>query len=117
MESPIPIPYGNMSNKIPIAREDALPPGSRLHFDLEEESAILLNIDGKYYCIADLCTHDGGPLEDGDVLDFQIECPRHGARFDIRTGKVTRLPATDPIPVYPVSIEDGIVYVDAPEPW
>lgn len=117
MESPIPIPYGNMSNKIPIAREDALPPGSRLHFDLGEESAILLNIDGKYYCIADLCTHDGGPLEDGDVLDFQIECPRHGARFDIRTGKVTRLPATDPIPVYPVSIEDGIVYVDAPEPW
>ncbi|HRO89998.1 MAG TPA: non-heme iron oxygenase ferredoxin subunit, partial [Promineifilum sp.] len=85
-----------------------------MHFDLEEESAILLNIDGKYYCIADLCTHDGGPLEDGDVLDFQIECPRHGARFDIRTGKVTRLPATDPIPVYPVSIEDGIVYVDAP---
>ena len=117
MESPIPIPYGNMSNKIPIAREDALPPGSRLHFDLEEESAILLNIDGKYYCIADLCTHDSGPLKDGDVLDFQIECTRHGARFDIRTGKVTRLPATDPIPVYPVSIEDGIVYVDAPDPW
>lgn len=106
-----------MNKRILVAREDALPPGSRLHFDLEEESAILLNVDGTYYCIADLCTHDGGPLEDGDVLDLQIECPRHGARFDIRTGKVTRLPATDPIPVYLVTIEAGNIYVDAPDPW
>lgn len=117
MEYPTPMQCVNMSKRIPVVREDALLPGSRLHFELEEESAILLNVDGKYYCIADLCTHDGGPLEDGDVLDCQIECPRHGARFDIRTGKVTRLPATDPIPVYPVVIEDGIIYIEAPDPW
>jgi len=51
------------------------------------------------------------------VLDYQIECPRHGARFDIRTGAVTRLPATDPIPTYPVKIEDGLIYIEEPEPW
>lgn len=107
----------NMTKLIPVVREDALPPGSRLHFDLEEESVIILNINGHYYCIADLCTHDGGPLEDGEVVDCQIECPRHGARFDIRTGAVTRLPATDPIPVFAVKVEDGIIFVEAPDPW
>jgi 3-phenylpropionate/trans-cinnamate dioxygenase ferredoxin subunit len=106
-----------MSKLIPVARQEDIPPGSRLHVDLEEESIIILNIEGEYYCIADLCTHDGGPLEDGDVLDHQIECPRHGARFDVRTGAVTRLPATDPIPTYPVRVEDEQIWVEEPEPW
>lgn len=106
-----------MTNLVMVTREDELLPGSRLHLELGEESVILLNYEGEFFCIADLCTHDGGPLEDGDVFECQIECPRHGARFDLRTGKVTRLPATDPIPVYPVTIRDGMVYVEEPEPW
>lgn len=104
-----------MSKLIPIAREDAIPPGSRIHVHLEEETVIVLNIGGEYFCIADLCTHDGGPLEDGEIIDCQIECPRHGARFDIRTGRVTRLPASEPIPVYPVTVEDGIIYIEEPQ--
>lgn len=106
-----------MSKMVSVARVEDIPSGSRLHHDFEEESVIVLNVDGEFFCITDLCTHDGGPLEDGDVLDYQIECPRHGARFDIRTGAVTRLPATDPIPTYPVKIEDGLVYIEEPEPW
>lgn len=106
-----------MSRTVPVARVEDIPPGARLHFDLEEESVIVLNIDGEFYCIADLCTHDGGRLEDGEVLDCQIECPRHGARFDVRTGKVTRLPATDPIPVYPVQVEEGRVWIEEPDLW
>lgn len=106
-----------MSRVIAVARVEELPPGERLHFDLEEESVIVLNVDGELYCIADLCTHDGGPLEDGEVCDHQIECPRHGARFDVRTGSVTRLPATDPIPTYPVKVVDGLIYVEESEPW
>lgn len=117
MESLTPVQCVVMNKYIPITREEAIPPGSRLHFELSEESVILFNIGGEYYCIADLCTHDGGPLEDGELFECQIECPRHGARFDIRTGKVTRLPATDPIPTYPVMVEDGVVYVEQPEPW
>lgn len=106
-----------MNKLLPVAQVDDVPPGSRLHLELVEDSVILLNIGGEFYCIADLCTHDGGPLEDGEVLDCQIECPRHGARFDIRTGKVTRLPATDPIPVFQVKIEDGKIFIEEPEPW
>jgi 3-phenylpropionate/trans-cinnamate dioxygenase ferredoxin subunit len=106
-----------MSRFVPVARVEEIPPGSRLHYDLTEDTVIILNIDGDYYCIADLCTHDGGPLEDGDILDHQIECPRHGARFDVRTGKVTRLPATDPIPTYSLKVEDGLIFVEEPEPW
>lgn len=106
-----------MSKLIPLVRVDEFPHGSRLHHDLSEESVILLNIDGEYFCIADLCTHDGGPLEDGAVCDHQIECPRHGARFDVRTGKVTRLPAIDPIPTYPVVVEGGVIYVEEPDYW
>jgi 3-phenylpropionate/trans-cinnamate dioxygenase ferredoxin subunit len=106
-----------MSKRVPVARVEEVLPGSRLHIDLEEESVIVLNIDGEFFCIADLCTHDGGPLEDGDVLDHQIECPRHGARFDVRTGRVTRLPATDPIPTYPVVINEGHIFVEEPELW
>lgn len=118
MASPIPEQCVQAMTKLqPVARVEELLPGSRLHVELEEETVIVLNIDGEYFCIADLCTHDGGPLEDGDILDHQIECPRHGARFDVRTGRVTRLPATDSIPTYPVMIRDGVVYVEAPDYW
>lgn len=106
-----------MSNFIAVARVEELPPGTRLHFAFDEETVIVLNVGGEFFAIADLCTHDGGPLEDGGVCDHQIECPRHGARFDIRTGRVTRLPATDAIPTYRVKIEEGLVYVEEPEPW
>ena len=106
-----------MSKWISVAREEELPAGARFNIDLTEDSVIVLNVNGTYYCIADLCTHDGGPLEDGEVFDCQIECPRHGARFDIRTGKVTRLPAIEPIPVFAVKVDDGIIYVEDPEAW
>jgi 3-phenylpropionate/trans-cinnamate dioxygenase ferredoxin component len=107
----------NMTEFIKVATVAEIPPGTRLHYDFDEESVIVLNIDGEFYCIADLCTHDGGPLEDGDLIDHQIVCPRHGACFDVRTGKVTRLPATDSIPTFQVRIENGEVLVQEPEPW
>jgi 3-phenylpropionate/trans-cinnamate dioxygenase ferredoxin subunit len=103
-----------MSNWVAVGRAADLPPGARLHIDLEEESVIVVNVGGDYLCIADLCTHDGGPLADGEVIGCQIECPRHGARFDLRTGKVTRLPATDPIPTFRVRVEDGVLFVEEP---
>lgn len=106
-----------MSNFVKVASVNDIPPGERLHLDLQEESVIVLNIGGEFYCIADLCTHDGGPLEDGDLVDHQIVCPRHGACFDVRSGKVTRLPATDPIPTYQVKVENGMLFVEEPEPW
>ncbi len=62
-------------------------------------------IEGEFYAFADVCTHDDGPVAEGELDEYTIECPRHGAKFDIRTGRVLQLPAVVPIPVYAVKIE------------
>ncbi len=70
----------------------------------------VFNIDGELYAIEDVCTHDGGELTGGIIEGFEIECPRHGARFDIRTGAVLCPPAYEPTAKFPVMVEDGVVY-------
>ena len=74
----------------------------------------LCRVGDDFYAVDDRCTHDDGPLADGAVEDHQIECPRHGARFDLRTGEVKCLPAIIPIKSYPVKVEghDVLVHVD-----
>ena len=71
----------------------------------------LTKIDGDLFAFADICTHDDGPVAEGELDEYVIECPRHGAKFDIRTGKVKQLPAVTPIPVYAVRVEDDVVLV------
>ncbi|MEX0783600.1 MAG: non-heme iron oxygenase ferredoxin subunit [Dehalococcoidia bacterium] len=68
--------------------------------------------DGEFFVIADVCTHDGGALDQGELIGCEIECPRHGARFDVTTGKVKRLPAVRPVKTYPVRVVDGRVEVE-----
>src|SRR5512136_1733113 len=68
-------------------------------------------IDGELFAFADVCTHDDGPVAEGELDGYIIECPRHGAKFDIRTGKVRQLPAVVPIPVYTVKVEGEAVLV------
>lgn len=69
--------------------------------------------DGGYYAIEDVCTHDYGPLAEGEVEGCQVICPRHGARFDIKTGKALTLPAYRPVESYPVEVRNGRVVLDA----
>jgi 3-phenylpropionate/trans-cinnamate dioxygenase ferredoxin component len=71
----------------------------------------LTKIEGEYFAFADVCTHDDGPVAEGELDDYIIECPRHGAKFDIRTGKVRQLPAVVPIPIYAVKVEGDAVLV------
>jgi 3-phenylpropionate/trans-cinnamate dioxygenase ferredoxin component len=71
----------------------------------------LTKVEGEFFAFADVCTHDDGPVAEGELDEYLIECPRHGAKFDIRTGKVKQLPAVTPIPVYAVRVEGEVVLV------
>jgi 3-phenylpropionate/trans-cinnamate dioxygenase ferredoxin component len=79
--------------------------------EVDDRFVMLTLIDGEVYCIEDVCTHDGGTLGDGEISDHCIACPRHGAKFDLRTGDALTMPATEPTPAFETKIEDGKVYV------
>ncbi len=90
-----------------------LPEGERVFLEVDGQAVVLLNLDGQLLAVGDLCTHDHAPLGDGEAQDGQIICPRHGARFDLRTGKALRLPAVAPIPVYAVRVSgDGWIELE-----
>lgn len=71
----------------------------------------VFNVDGRYYAIEDRCTHDDGPLAEGELRDITIECPRHGAKFNLETGKPT-LPASQPVARYAVRVEGDAVQIN-----
>ena len=80
--------------------------------ELNGASIALCNVGGEICALADICTHDGAPLDQGELAGNAIVCPRHGARFDVRSGRVLSPPATRKLRVYPVEVRDGAVYVD-----
>ncbi|MFG0335754.1 MAG: Rieske (2Fe-2S) protein [Maioricimonas sp. JB049] len=94
-----------------IASRDEIPPGGRKSVIVDEIPALLLRAGDDYYCIEDVCTHDGQPLTEGPVEDKVITCPRHGAEFDIATGAALRMPATEPIRTFAVEVREDGVYV------
>lgn len=98
-----------------IADENELPPGERLNISIDNDQILVFNIGGKLYAIGDICSHDGNILDDAAIEGNEVVCPRHGARFDIRNGKVTALPAVVDIPAYPVRIIDGQIEVGIPK--
>jgi 3-phenylpropionate/trans-cinnamate dioxygenase ferredoxin subunit len=100
-----------MSDWIDVGAVDELEAGGVMLVDVDGTEVAVFNIDGEFYALADVCTHDGGTLADGTVEGYEIECPRHGARFDIRTGKVMAPPAYEDVTVYPVRVDNGRVQV------
>lgn len=72
------------------------------------------NVEGKFFAVADLCTHDGGPLGEGELVENTIECPRHGARFDVATGAVVCMPAVIPIATYPCEERGDELWIGVP---
>lgn len=97
-----------------IASLEDLPNGERLFVEIGDRPIVVFNIAGKLFAIGDVCTHDNGPLGDGDLESYEIVCPRHGAKFDIRTGQVTRMPAGTDIPAYPVRVVSGKIEIGVP---
>jgi len=106
-----------MTDFVKVANLGDIADGDRKLIDFEEVTVALFNIDGIYYCIEDVCTHDGGPVAEGNLDGFAIECPRHGALFDVRDGAVLSMPAVVPVPTYQVKVEGEAIYVESPDEW
>ena len=100
-----------MSDFVKVAQRNDIPdPGKQL-VELEDRLVVLFHIDGEFFCIDDVCTHDGGPLGEGELDQHCIVCPRHGAKFDVRTGNAMSMPATEPTLVHEVKLEGDSVLV------
>ena len=79
--------------------------------EVDDRLVVLLHIEGQFFCIDDVCTHDGGPLGEGQLCGHELACPRHGAKFDVRNGAALTMPATETTIVHEVKIEADNVFV------
>lgn len=100
-----------MTNWQTVANVSDIPVRRVAVFRVGDHEVAVCNLNGQYYAIDDLCTHDGGSLDQGELEDVEIECPRHGARFDVRSGAVTQLPAFEPVETHAVRVEGDTVQV------
>jgi len=88
-----------------VAKTSDIAPGTVRVFDVDGQAIAVANVGGQFYAFADVCTHDGGPVAEGELDGCVIECPRHGAHFDITTGAVLSMPAVVDLPVYGLEVQ------------
>ena len=105
-----------MGERVVVCRRDELQPGEARRFDIGEHRVAVVRIGDDFYAIGDRCSHEDYSLSEGEVWpdEHEIECPRHGSTFDLRTGEPCSLPATRPVPVYGVDVEGDDVAVVLP---
>ena len=96
---------------VKVATTSEVPPGIMKMVEVADQEVCLANVEGRCYAIANVCTHEEGPLDQGRLEEYEIECPWHGSRFDIRTGQVIIGPASRPEPVYEVILEGTNILV------
>lgn len=96
-----------------VASVAEVPDPSSLLVEVDDRLVVLIHAAGHFYALDDVCTHDGGPLSEGplDAKEGTIACPRHGAKFDIRTGAALTMPATKPTRAHEVKVEGDQVFV------
>jgi 3-phenylpropionate/trans-cinnamate dioxygenase ferredoxin subunit len=104
-----------MGDFVTVIRAADLKPGQVQVFEVDEEFVAVANIDGHFCAFADVCTHDNGPLVEGELEGQVVTCPRHGARFDVCTGEVLSLPAVVPLPTYEARVVNDEVQVRVEE--
>jgi 3-phenylpropionate/trans-cinnamate dioxygenase ferredoxin subunit len=100
---------------LPIASADELPNGERLFVTIDNTPIVIFNIAGGLFAIEDTCSHDGNPLDDAPLEGHDVICPRHGARFDARTGKALTMPAVEDVAAYPLRVVDGQIELGWPK--
>lgn len=96
-----------------VAQASQLAPGKAIRVEIGDEPIAIFNVDGDLYAIGDTCSHEEASLSEGDVFGTCVECPLHGAEFDLKTGRPRTLPAVTPVPTYAVKVEDGAIMVSA----
>jgi glycine betaine catabolism B len=96
---------------VKVAKTEDIQVSQMMAVEVNNERICLANVNGKYYAIGNVCTHMGGPLAEGKLEDYIVQCPWHGSRFDIRSGKVVRPPAMQPEPTYEVKVESNDVLI------
>lgn len=102
-----------MAQLVKVAERNDIARGGKLVVELDDMEVAVFNVDDEqYYAVENICSHDGGSLGDGRIVNsYEVECPRHGARFDIRTGKALAMPAFEPIEAFSVTLKDGDVFL------
>ena len=100
-----------MADFVKVATRDELPEGSHKLIDIDGAPIAVFHAQGAFYAIDDICTHDAGPLVEGHIEGCVVECPRHGARFDIRTGKALCMPAFEPVRTHRVETRGDEIWV------
>ena len=96
---------------VKVAESNEIPPSSMKAVDVNGEKVCIINLDGNYYAIGNVCTHMGGPLNKGTLEGFEVECPWHGSKFDVRTGEPTKPPARQPVSSYEVKLQNNDILV------
>src|SRR5262245_35650595 len=100
-----------MASFVKVAKTTDLSDPGQILLEVEDRIVVLFRVGGEFFCIDDVCTHDGGPLSEGKLDDHAIACPRHGAKFDIRTGRALTMPATVDTAAHEVKVEGEGIYV------
>ncbi len=100
-----------MSDFVAAAKVSELSDPGKIMLEVDDRMVVLLQINSQYFCIDDVCTHDGGPLGEGELCGHELACPRHGAKFDVRTGAALTMPATEGTVVHEVKVEGDDIFV------
>lgn len=100
-----------MSDFLRVAKVSEIPDPGKQVLEIDDRFVVLFHVGGEFYCLDDRCTHDDGPLGEGELCGHQIACPRHGAKFDIKTGAALTMPATEPTAVHEVKVDGDDVLV------
>ena len=96
---------------VKVADTNDIQPSHMKEVQVDGERICIVNVEGKYYAIGNICTHEGGPLADGTLEDYEVECPWHASKFDVRTGEVKEPPASEPEPVYQIKVDGNKILI------
>src|SRR5919199_5280321 len=99
---------------VKVADTKDIQPSQMKEVEVNGENICVANVEGKYYAIGSICTHEGGPLADGTLEGYEVECPWHNSKFDVRTGEVRSPPASEPEPTYEIKVDGNSILIKTP---